>query len=220
MGKHIKVKNKRLMSFIITPLAFALTGYLLIYITFGSLINPLVGVWNSVTGGITEYESEDLMTNRLDGYTETVPSSLITFPNYGDKYAELIIETADIDVPVYYGDSTKLLKKGVCQYNGSMFVGSGSTVLLSGHNNSFLHTLGEAKICDKVMLNTNYGDYVYEIERTAVCKSTDSTAYDITADYENLIIYTCYPFNMLGLTNERYFVYCKYVSGPKILYDK
>jgi sortase A len=29
-------------------------------------------------------------------------------------------------------------------------------------------------------------------------------------------MYTCYPFDELGLTDQRFFVYAKYVSGPQI----
>nr|WP_298644384.1 hypothetical protein [uncultured Ruminococcus sp.] len=34
--------------------------------------------------------------------------------------------------------------------------------------------------------------------------------------YENLIMYTCYPFDELGLTSKRFFVYAKLVSGTQI----
>ena len=208
------------MSFIITPLAFALIGYLLIYIAFAPSIDTVAGLWGFVTAGVKEREEEDLMINRLDGYTETVPSSLISFPKVGDRYGELTIESASISAPLYFGDNKKVLKKGVGQYAGSTFIGSGSTVLISGHNNTFLHTLGEVKVGDIVKISTNYGDYVYEIEQTAIKNANDSSAFDLSADYENLIIYTCYPFDTLGLTKQRYFVYCKYVSGPLILYDE
>lgn len=209
------------MAFIITPLAFALAGYLLISVAFASSIESITGFWNFLTAEGATHESEDLMINRLDGYTDSVPSSLISFPSVGDRYGELTIESANIEkAPVYFGDDKKVLSRGIGQYSGSMFIGSGSTVLLSGHNNTYLHTLGESKIGDKVLLSTNYGDYVYEITETAVKNSGDSTAFDLGADYENLVIYTCYPFDTLGLTSKRYFVYCKYVSGPKILYNK
>lgn len=207
------------MSFL-TPLAFAIAGYLAIYVAFGSVISPIASVWSMITAETDTYQSEDLTINRLDGYTETVPSSLITFPQYGDLFGRLTIESAGIDAPVYYGDSERLLKKGVCQYNGSLYVGSGTTTLLSAHNNTYFHTLGEAQIGDKVLFSTNYGDYVYEVERTEVRSANDASYYDLSADYENLVLYTCYPFNALGLTSRRYFVYCKYISGPKILYDE
>ena len=68
-----------------------------------------------------------------------------------------------------------------------------------------------------VVLETNYGTYTYEVTETAVKKATDKTAYDLKATQENLVLYTCYPFDTLGLTPDRYYVYAKYVSGPKIL---
>ena len=37
-----------------------------------------------------------------------------------------------------------------------------------------------------------------------------------SADKESLIMYTCYPFDELGLTSDRFFVYAKFVSGPVI----
>ena len=37
---------------------------------------------------------------------------------------------------------------------------------------------------------------------------------DFTRTDENLILYTCYPFDALGFTPNRFFVYAKYVSGP------
>ncbi len=205
---------------LLTSLAFCFLGYFLLYMVFQPVISPVATVWDFVTAGLQEREEQDLMINRLDGYTEAVPSSLIQFPSYGDIYGELSIPSADIKAPLYFGDGKTQLKKGVCQYMGSSFIGAGSTALVSGHNNTYLHTLGEAQVGDQVLVRTNYGDYTYEIERTAVCGNRDSSAYDLMADYENLVIYTCYPFNQLGLTSQRYFVYCRYVSGPKILFNE
>lgn len=34
------------------------------------------------------------------------------------------------------------------------------------------------------------------------------------APMKTMILYTCYPFDALGFTPNRYFVYAKYVSGP------
>ena len=208
------------MGLILTPLAFVLAGYLLIYVAFGSTIDSFVGIWNMVTAEYKANEEKDLMTNRLDGYTDSVPSSLITFPVFGDKYAELTISSADISAPVYYGDGNEQLQKGAAQYIGTMFVGSGSTVMLSAHNNTYFRNLGEVQLGDTVVLKTNYGEYTYEVVNTKITTNTDANAYDLNADYENLVLYTCYPYNMLGITPQRYFVYCKYVSGPKILYDQ
>ena len=67
-----------------------------------------------------------------------------------------------------------------------------------------------------IEISTNYGQYVYEITGTKITTAQDNTAYDLDSEEENLVLYTCYPFDQIGLTPERYFVYAKYLSGPKI----
>ena len=48
----------------------------------------------------------------------------------------------------------------------------------------------------------------------------DTTTYDFTRTDENLILYTCYPFDALGFTPNRYFVYASYTSGPELDADR
>ncbi|HRN39316.1 MAG TPA: class D sortase, partial [Ruminococcus bromii] len=108
------------------------------------------------------------------------------------------------------------LRNGVGIYAGSFVPGYGGTILVAGHNNTYFNGLKNAAVGQKVEIKTSYGNYIYEITDTAVKKATDRTAYDLSADYENLIMYTCYPFDALGLTTQRYFVYAKLVSGTPI----
>ena len=37
---------------------------------------------------------------------------------------------------------------------------------------------------------------------------------DFSREDENLILYTCYPFDAMGFTPDRFFVYARYISGP------
>ncbi len=69
------------------------------------------------------------------------------------------------------------------------------------------------QVGQRVEIKTSYGNYMYEITDTAVKKATDRSAYDLSADYENLIMYTCYPFDEFGLTSQRYFRVCKVSVG-------
>ena len=92
--------------------------------------------------------------------------------------------------------------------------GEGKTILLAGHNNTFFNDLQHTEIGATVTITTHYGVYTYEVTDMAVKDYQDETAYDFTRTDENLILYTCYPFDALGFTPNRYFVYAKYVSGP------
>ena len=90
----------------------------------------------------------------------------------------------------------------------------GKTILLAGHNNTFFNDLQHAEAGATVTITTHYGVYTYEVAGTEILDYQDETAYDFTRTDENLILYTCYPFDALGFTPNRFFVYAKYVSGP------
>ena len=221
MLKTIKniFKNK-LTALISMPLVFTFLGYLLIYFVGAPIINPALDIISIISAdfNVGEVQNYDLLDlNTLPQYSGEIKAREVTFPAVGDKYGILTIEGTDVNAELYFGDGRRELRLGLGQYNGSSFPGTGGTVLISGHNNSAFKDLKSAKVGDKVNLRTNYGMYVYEITATAIKKNTDKTAFDLFKDEENLVLYTCYPFDKLGITADRYFVYGKIVSGPKIL---
>lgn len=138
------------------------------------------------------------------------------FPNEGERFGELIIDSASINAPLYYDDTERELLLGLGTSKVAYIPGSNKTVLIGGHNNTYFNNLGKATIGENILINTNYGKYVYKVTASKVARFDDTTAYDLNANKENLILYTCYPFDTLGLTPERYFVYAEYISGPKL----
>ena len=147
---------------------------------------------------------------------DIVKASGFVFPSYEDQFGELIIEDCQIKADLYFGDSWYVLGNGVGIYNGSAIPGYGRTILIAGHNNTYFNGLKHAKEGQIVKIRTNYGNYQYEITGTKITDNEDRSAYDLGKNEENLIMYTCYPFDTLGLTNLRAFIYAKYVSGPVI----
>ena len=94
--------------------------------------------------------------------------------------------------------------------------GESKTILLAGHNNTFFNDLQSVEAGDVVTIETHYGTYTYTVEECKVLEYNDTSAYDFTRTDENLILYTCYPFDALGFTSQRYFVYASYTSGPML----
>lgn len=216
---------KKLAVLILVPLAFTVLGYILLFFAAKPVVNPIVNVWSMMATDTPTQEEDEGYTDLYSGaifstYTDTVPSSTITFPLPGTLYGEISIEGTELNCSLFFGDTNKALRKGAGQYAGSSFPGTGSTVLIAGHNNRYFDTLKDAKIGSIITLKTHYGEYKYRITGTAVKKATDKSAYDLGADHENIVLYTCYPFNALGLTSQRYFVYGEYVSGPRVLMDQ
>ena len=68
----------------------------------------------------------------------------------------------------------------------------------------------------EMCIRDSYGTYVYEITDMQVATDTDTSAYDLDAAEENIILYTCYPLGQTALTDLRYFIYGRFVSGPAL----
>ena len=67
---------------------------------------------------------------------------------------------------------------------------------------------------DKVIIETEYGTYVYEVYETVIF-SIDDTHYVMNYDDgEKLTLYTCHPRGSAYRT-ERFGVLCKKISGPE-----
>lgn len=145
----------------------------------------------------------------------TAGQNKITFPRYGEKFADLIIDKASINIPVFHGDSEEQLLKGAGHYNGSRFPGEGSNVVLAGHRNSVFKGLKNVAKGDTIVLNTTYGKYVYKISEIKIVKGNDKSIVQ-PLDSEKLTLYTCYPFDYIGNAPNRYVVISDLVAGTPV----
>lgn len=218
---NIKGKN-----FIILPFIFCL----LIYLALFFALSPIVSSVAAMGGLVFSDNEKDFSTsynnifvpttnpNNTNGESgkTTVPISQITYPKLGEQFGELYIEQCAVNAKLFFGDGNIPLRNGVGIYNGSSIPGYGKTILVAGHNNTYFNGLKNAEAGQTVQISTSYGNYTYEITGTDIKKADDNSAFDLNANEENLVMYTCYPFDALGLTENRFFVYAKFVSGPVI----
>lgn len=153
--------------------------------------------------------------------SDTIDASEVEFPNIDKQFGELKIAGRDVDTKLFFGDGKIPLRNGVGVYAGSFIPGYGKTILIAGHNNTYFNGLKNVKKGDIVKINTSYGNYEYKVKDTKLYNAKSKKSYDLNANKENLILYTCYPFDTIGLTEKRFFVYADKISGPKIvgLYD-
>ena len=223
--RHKKSDGK---SFIILPIIFLFGTYLVLYLALAPSFSTLFSAAGMFFSDkekdySTEYEnifvpvSENSTLPTVTKQDKTyINSDAVEYPNYSNQFGELVIEECGIDNKLFFGDGEVALRNGVGVYNGSFIPGYGGTILVAGHNNTYFNGLKYAEKGQTVVIHTSYGNYEYRITDTAVKKAKDSSAYDLSADHENLIMYTCYPFDELGLTDYRFFVYAEYVSGSQI----
>lgn len=148
---------------------------------------------------------------------DTVDASDVEFPSVDKQFGELKIKDRNVNTKLFFGDGSIPLQNGVGVYAGSFIPGYGKTILVAGHNNTFFNGLKNVKNGDIISIATSYGNYKYKIRDTKILNADSKKAYDLKKKEENLILYTCYPFDTLGLTEKRFFVYADKISGPKIV---
>lgn len=148
---------------------------------------------------------------------QTVKLSSIDFPEYQEYYAQLTCEEIGLSVKVFWGDTNEVLRKGVGQSLSSFYPGFGKPLLMGGHNKSFLSSLANVAPGQVFKLTTSYGEFTYTITGTKITSAEDKSAYDLTQQKEQLILYTCYPLNAYGVNAKRLFIYGDKTAGPEIV---
>ncbi|MDF2686083.1 MAG: hypothetical protein K0S55_1264 [Clostridia bacterium] len=235
-------KAKRTVVLLIMPLFFVVFGYSVLYFTFSETVDMYYsGLKMVLTPYLYDFSDDELTSifvepnkdvlninemqdsvsdEKEEAIRTEVLQSQIEMPKYGTHYAMLSFDSVGTRLSLYFGDSKKILKKGAGQYIGSFIPGYHRPILIAGHNNTHFNTLKELEVSDIVTITTNYGVYKYKIYDTKVTSADDEGAFDLSLKKELLILYTCYPFDIVGFTTERYFVYAERISGPEIIFDK
>jgi len=217
-------KVRKNLNLIIIPSIFGILTILLVCIAVLPISSSLFNVISLITGN-TEQAPRDLLENPTyiaemnNAVVNVILESDIEKPNLGDRYGQLNISGTIVNAPVYWNDSARELNNGIGTYTGAWLPGYGRTVMMTGHNNTFFNNTNKIKVGATITLQTHYGTYEYEVTSTEVKHMDDASAYDLTKNEENLILYTCYPFDYIGVSEERFFIYAKLISGATVKYE-
>ena len=151
---------------------------------------------------------------------EVVPDlgHLPTIP-YQSQWATLTVEGwEETDIPVYFGDSKAILKKGAGMWFNSRFCGQKGKTVLSAHVTSHFYEIEDTVVGTQVHVSAFYGEYVYEVTDIVVFNYTDNSVIkpDKEETEDTLVMYTCYPRkNRYRFKTERMALICKKVSGEE-----
>ena len=137
---------------------------------------------------------------------EVKDKKIIKYPSHSSAFASLKIENLNLNLPIHYGESKTILKKGIA-FTGS-FPGFKGTTILSGHNSKvILNNLKNVKFDDIIIIETNYGKFYYKVSKMEVLEKKDYSKLEKNTD--TLIIYTCYPFDEIVYSDKRFVLYAK-----------
>lgn len=190
--KFIKKKQlKNLLAIILNLNIFAL----IIYICIGTKIYDLYSLINIMN----IKENNDVFNVKVKD------QKIIEKPSYGANYGTLKIGSLNIELPIYYGETKEILKRGVA--SNTNMPGENKRIIMSAHNsNKFLKNIKDIKNDELIKIETTYGKFEYQVFKTEVLNEDEFDKLS-KSDKELLVIYTCYPFDEVIYSNKRFVVY-------------
>ncbi|SHK76950.1 sortase A [Clostridium cavendishii DSM 21758] len=198
-SNSISTKKKKIGILLGIPILLFLCGVSLIYIASWNYINQAFFISRL-------FLQEEYKPTTKSNLNKEENKQKYKYPSLGEQFGNLIIQNANINYPIIHGDSQKDLLNGIGHYDGSKYPGEGGNIVLAGHRETVFKNLGKVKKDDKIIFNTNYdGDYIYKVVDIKIVDAKD-TSIVVPSQTEKLTLYTCYPFNTIGYTPQRYVV--------------
>ena len=152
-----------------------------IYLFWGREIDENISIINKVSIDL-DNKKEEVTTINTDNVIEN-------YPEYGTQYATIEIPKINVNLPVYFGDTLEILKKGVGHSSGSYFPGEGGSIVYMGHNSTkMFRRFSELQIGDEIKVTTSYGEYNYKIYDMQLIKETELDKLPIQKEKEILMV--------------------------------
>lgn len=136
---------------------------------------------------------------------------------YGDKLGRVWVEGTNVDCALYWGDSETQFSRGAgCRAESDCVLpGENGTVFIGGHTGTYFSDLGSTQLGAIIHLETDWGDFTYQVTEMQVIQETDIDKVRLGATEPSVILYTCYPFGILTHTPQRYAVYADPVNADE-----
>lgn len=204
---NIFIKIKAVVTNLIAALIFIIIIILAIKFTVGEKISTAISLANIF---ITNENEVITQTDDISLQSNNVLSS---YPSYGEKYGTLKIDSLDVNLALYFGDSLEILRKGVGHSSYSYFPGEGGSIICMAHDTAgflkYLYTIEDDSIIE---IETTYGKFKYKLYDKKIIHQSETDALFLQKDEEILILYTCYPSNSIGHATHRFVTYSKLIE--------
>lgn len=132
-------------------------------------------------------------------------------PKIGDKMGTLFIPKIQAKLPIFHGTNEDELEKGVGHFKDSVLPGEKDNSVLSGHRDTVFRSLGKVGRGDKLIVETAAGTFTYKVRKVRIVDKDDRTVI-VPKPRAVLTVSTCYPFDFVGASPQRYILEAFLVS--------
>jgi sortase A len=116
-------------------------------------------------------------------------------PLEGDAIGRVTIPSVNVSEYVVEGTGTGDLRKGPGHYPSSPLPGERGTTAIAGHRTTYgapFRRLDKVRRGNPITVDTPYGRFVYEVERTRIVDDTDVSVLR-RVGYDRLVLTACHP---------------------------
>lgn len=177
----------------------------IIYSLVGNKVNNILSIAN-----VTAFESNEKEKERKVTKYDSDKKQLKNYPLWGEQWGRIIIPSINRNLPIFEGDSLDIIINGPGHHGGSYYPGEGGSIIIAAHNSvKEFYYLPQVKVGDAITIKTDYGSFDYNVYKTDIINEKEGNKVPIHNDYEELILYTCYPVGGIGYKSQRFVVYAK-----------
>ncbi|MEE1186458.1 MAG: sortase [Acutalibacteraceae bacterium] len=207
-----KKSSAKSIAFLILPYLSAIIAAILVavflftYVTSMSIVQLAVNKAQK-TDNTTEHLASQIIKDASDEQFAKI--------KYESQWATVNVEGwENKNIPVYLGNTNYILTYGAGTPMYSKFCGQGGRVIMDAHVTTYFNEIEKTEVGAKVYVNTVYGNYVYKVDKLQIFDQYDSTYINPSYDSEQLVMYTCYPYdNNYRPRVQRIALICTMVEG-------
>jgi sortase A len=131
--------------------------------------------------------------------------TLVTRLAAGAPLGRLRIPSIGLSVMVLEGTQRTMLALGAGHVPGTAMPGQGGNFAVAAHRDTFFRPLKDISVGDRIVVDTPYGTFTYEVASTSIVRPTQVEAI-APGTGSTLTLVTCYPFYFVGHAPERFIV--------------
>jgi sortase A len=168
-------------------------------------------VYKLTTLKIQEKKALDQASNKVNAQITEMGDETGSFKQ-GDAVGILQIPKLDKKLPIIEGTEEEELEKGVGHYSETKLPGENDRIFLAGHRDTVFTRMGEIESGDILRIEMATGTHEYEVFERFIVKEDDLSVLQPTSPEETLTLSTCYPFEYLSSTEERYIINARRIN--------
>ena len=125
--------------------------------------------------------------------------------------AVMRMERLGLRVPIFEGTGDAQLNRGAGWIEGTARPADQGNIGIAGHRDGFFRPLKDAKVGDRIELQTDQATTVYVVDEITIVTPQDVHVLQPRAR-PSLTLVTCYPFYFVGSAPQRYIVHASVVD--------